>query len=141
MTLEDVANLAEWSGLPLVVKGVLRGDDAPMRRAGAQAVYVSNHGGRIVDGCIDTATALAEVVDAVAGRAEVYVDGGVRSGVDCARSPSGRRPSCSAGPCCGSRRRRRGRRRSARRSADLARTMAFCGARTIADLRPNLVAS
>ena len=87
MTLDDVAQLAEWSGLPLVVKGVLRGDDA--RRcvdAGARRVYVSNHGGRIVDGCVDTATALADVVDAVAARAEVYVDGGVRSGVDVLRA-------------------------------------------------------
>jgi 4-hydroxymandelate oxidase len=47
---------------------------------------VSNHGGRIVDGCVDTATALTDVVAVVAGRTEIYVDGGIRSGVDVLRA-------------------------------------------------------
>jgi 4-hydroxymandelate oxidase len=45
-----------------------------------------NHGGRIVDGCVDTAAALSDVVDAVGGDTEVYVDGGIRSGVDVMRA-------------------------------------------------------
>jgi 4-hydroxymandelate oxidase len=82
VTFDDLASISEWAGgLPVVVKGVVRGDDAVRCvEAGAAAVSVSNHGGRQLDGCIATADALAEVVDAVAGRAEVYVDGGIRRG-------------------------------------------------------------
>lgn len=71
-----------WSG-PLVIKGVMSREDA--RRAvehGADAVYVSNHGGRQLDGAAGTTTVLPEIVDAVAGRAEVFVDGGIRRGAD-----------------------------------------------------------
>jgi 4-hydroxymandelate oxidase len=67
----------------VVVKGVLRADDA--RRcvqAGARAVWVSNHGGRQLDRAASTASALPAVLDEVGGEAEVYVDGGVRSGLD-----------------------------------------------------------
>jgi 4-hydroxymandelate oxidase len=62
---------------------VLRGDDA--RRSaelGARGIIVSNHGGRHLDTALATADALPEVVDAVAGKAEVYVDGGIRRGTD-----------------------------------------------------------
>jgi len=87
VTIDDVAELIDRSRVPIVVKGVLRGDDA-LRcvEAGAHAVYVSNHGGRIVDGCVETATALADVVAAVGDRAEIYVDGGIHSGVDVLRA-------------------------------------------------------
>jgi isopentenyl diphosphate isomerase/L-lactate dehydrogenase-like FMN-dependent dehydrogenase len=71
-----------WPG-PIVVKGVLTGDDA--RRAvdaGAAAVVVSNHGGRQLDGAPASLRVLPEVVTAVAGRAEVLLDGGVRRGSD-----------------------------------------------------------
>lgn len=77
----DVDWLASVTGLPVVVKGVLRPEDA--RRcvdAGAAAVWVSNHGGRQLDGAAATADVLADVVDAVGEHAEVYVDGGVRTG-------------------------------------------------------------
>ena len=79
LTAGTIGWLRDETGLPVVVKGVLRGDDA--RRlvdAGASAVQVSNHGGRQLDLAVSTADALAEVVDAVAGDAEVYVDGGIR---------------------------------------------------------------
>ena len=71
------------SGLPVVVKGVVRPDDA--RRcvdAGADAIIVSNHGGRALDAAVATADALPHVVDAVGGEVEVYVDGGIRHGHD-----------------------------------------------------------
>jgi len=71
-----------WKG-PIVVKGVLTAEDA--RRAvdeGVQAVVVSNHGGRQLDGVAATLRALPEVVSAVQGRAEVLMDGGIRSGSD-----------------------------------------------------------
>jgi L-lactate dehydrogenase (cytochrome) len=73
---------ALWQG-PVVIKGVLTSEDA--RRAldaGADAIVVSNHGGRQLDCVAPTLVALPEVVEAVAGRAEVYLDGGVRRGSD-----------------------------------------------------------
>ena len=83
VTFDDLALFSEWSALPLVVKGVLRGDDAERCvDAGAAAIAVSNHGGRTMDGIVATADALADVVDAVGDRAEVYVDGGIRHGAD-----------------------------------------------------------
>lgn len=80
LTPDTIGWLADLSGLPVVVKGVLRGDDA--RRcvdAGAAGLVVSSHGGRRLAQSVSTAAALPEVVDAVAGRAEVYVDSGLRT--------------------------------------------------------------
>ena len=83
LTAADVTWLRERAGVPVVVKGVLRGDDAlRCLHAGADAVYVSNHGGRQLDRAVPTAHALREVVAAVGDRADVYVDGGIRSGLD-----------------------------------------------------------
>ncbi len=80
--LEMIAWLADISGLPVLVKGVLRGDDArACLDAGAAGVIVSNHGGRQVGRAVSTARALPEVV-AAAGGAPVLVDGGLRSGPD-----------------------------------------------------------
>lgn len=87
VTFEDIGWLRELTGLPVLVKGVLRGDDASRcLEAGAAGVVVSNHGGRQLDGAMATAEALPEVVGAVAGRGEVLVDGGVRSGRDVLRA-------------------------------------------------------
>lgn len=83
VTWSDLSWLKDVWGGPLVVKGVMTGADA--RRcvdAGADAVWVSNHGGRQLDGLPGTAEVLPEVVAAVGGRAEVYLDGGVRRGSD-----------------------------------------------------------
>jgi 4-hydroxymandelate oxidase len=83
LTVDDLAWLKDRSGLPLVVKGIHRADDAAACvEAGADAVVVSNHGGRQLDRAVPPAEVLPEVVAAVDGRAEVYVDGGVRRGVD-----------------------------------------------------------
>jgi 4-hydroxymandelate oxidase len=80
---DDVAWLRGLTRLPLVIKGVLAAADAALAAEhGAAGVVVSNHGGRQLDRTPATADVLAEVVDAVAGRAEVYVDGGIRRGVD-----------------------------------------------------------
>lgn len=82
-TFDDIGRFADLSGLPVVVKGVLRGDDAvSCVEAGAAAVWVSAHGGRQADPVVASAHALPEVVAAVAGEVEVYVDGGLRSGSD-----------------------------------------------------------
>ena len=72
----------QWDG-PLVIKGVLSVNDAlECVRRGADAVYVSNHGGRQLDSVAGAASALPAIVDAVNGRAEIFVDGGVRRGED-----------------------------------------------------------
>ena len=83
VTFDDIATVGDWAGgLPVVVKGVVRGDDALLcAQAGAAAVVVSNHGGRQLDQCIPTALALPEVVDAIGGQLPILVDGGIRRGV------------------------------------------------------------
>jgi L-lactate dehydrogenase (cytochrome) len=71
-----------WDG-PIVVKGVLDPEDAREAvRAGAQGLVVSNHGGRQLDGVRSSISALPRIADAVGGDLEVYMDGGVRSGLD-----------------------------------------------------------
>lgn len=79
---EDIAWLAARTGLPIVVKGVLRPDDArACVEAGAAAVWVSNHGGRQLDQSLSTVLCLGAVRAAVGTSAQVFVDGGVRSGL------------------------------------------------------------
>ena len=80
---KDLAWVRDISGLPVIVKGIVRGDDALKAvDHGANAIVVSNHGGRQLDTSIPSIMALPEVVDAVDGKAEVYVDGGIRRGTD-----------------------------------------------------------
>jgi 4-hydroxymandelate oxidase len=83
LSWRDIEWLCGTTRLPIVVKGVLAPDDAARAvQHGVAAVWVSNHGGRQVDGAIATLTALPAVLEAVAGRCEVYLDGGVRRGTD-----------------------------------------------------------
>jgi 4-hydroxymandelate oxidase len=80
---DDLNWLCRSTRLPVVVKGVCRGDDA--RRAaelGARAVVVSNHGGRQLDTAPATCEVLPHVVEAVGDLCEIYVDGGIRRGSD-----------------------------------------------------------
>ena len=145
VTFDDLALFREWSGLPVVVKGVLRGDDAlGCVDAGVAGVAVSNHGGRIVDGTVATADALREVVDAVADRVEVYVDGGIRTGADVVKAiASGANGVLLGRPVLWA---------LTLAAADgvqhlleelrseIVRVMAFCGARTLDELTPDLIA-
>jgi L-lactate dehydrogenase (cytochrome) len=87
VTWKDIDWLRErWNGR-LVVKGILDPEDADAAvRAGAEGLVVSNHGGRQLDGAPSSIAALPSVVDAVAGRVTVLMDGGVRSGVDVLRA-------------------------------------------------------
>ncbi len=140
----DFAWLREqWDG-PIVAKGLLTGDDA--RRAvdvGADAVIVSNHGGRQLDSVSPSVAALVEVVAAVGDQVEVYVDGGVRRGADVVKAvalgaraamagrawayglAAGGRPAWTGSwPCCG------------RTST---RTMRLAGAATVAEIDRTLV--
>lgn len=83
LSWKDVDWLCSITKLPVLLKGILRGDDT--RRAiehGASGIVVSNHGGRQLDGTIATLDALPEVVEAAGDRATVLIDGGVRRGTD-----------------------------------------------------------
>ncbi len=83
VTWDDLDAFAEVARLPVVLKGIMTAEDAELAcEHGAAAIVVSNHGGRQLDGVAATIDLLPEVVDAVAGRVEVLVDGGVRRGTD-----------------------------------------------------------
>ena len=78
-----VTELREQWNVPVVVKGLVTAEDADLAcQYGASGVVVSNHGGRQLDGAIASLEALPEVVEAVGGRAEVFLDGGIRRGTD-----------------------------------------------------------
>jgi isopentenyl diphosphate isomerase/L-lactate dehydrogenase-like FMN-dependent dehydrogenase len=86
-TFDDLAWLREqWDG-PLVVKGIMTGEDTKRSiEVGADGVQVSNHGGRQLDGVAATLDVLPEIVEAASGRAEVLIDGGARRGIDVLRA-------------------------------------------------------
>jgi 4-hydroxymandelate oxidase len=144
LTPDDIGWLAGLSGLPVVAKGVQRADDAVRCvDAGAAAIVVSNHGARQLDDAPATADILAEIVDAVGSRAEVYVDGGVRRPPDVvkamalgARAVLVGRPGLWALAAGGS---------DGVASllqwymSELRRTMALCGAATVGDIDRSLV--
>lgn len=82
-TWRDLAWLRRITTLPIILKGVLTAEDAVLAvEHGVDAVWVSNHGGRQLDRVHASLDALEEIVAAVADRAEVYLDGGVRRGID-----------------------------------------------------------
>lgn len=84
---QDLARVREAWDRPLIVKGILSPEDAVRCvDLGADAIVVSNHGGRLLDGTPATISVLAEVVAAVAGRADVLLDGGIRRGTDIAKA-------------------------------------------------------
>jgi 4-hydroxymandelate oxidase len=83
LTWEDVAELAEFSRLPLILKGILDPADAERAaRSGAAAVLASNHGGRQLDGAAPAVSLLPDLRSAVGERCQLLVDGGIRSGPD-----------------------------------------------------------
>jgi L-lactate dehydrogenase (cytochrome) len=83
LTWDDLDWMREQTSLPLLVKGVLRGDDALLAREhGVDGIIVSNHGGRQVDGAVATLDALVEVREAVGPDYPLLVDGGIRRGAD-----------------------------------------------------------
>ena len=144
LTPADIGWLAGLSDLPVVVKGVLRADDA-LRcvDAGAAGIVVSNHGARQLDDAPASADVLAEIVDAVGARAEVYVDGGIRRAPDVvkalalgARAVLVGRPSLWALAAGGS----DGVASLLRWfESELRRTMALCGAGKVTQLDRSLV--
>jgi isopentenyl diphosphate isomerase/L-lactate dehydrogenase-like FMN-dependent dehydrogenase len=85
LTWDDLGGIAAEAGVPLLVKGILTAEDAALAvEHGAAGIVVSNHGGRQLDRTVATAEALPEIVEAVAGRIPVLVDGGIRRGTDVA---------------------------------------------------------
>jgi 4-hydroxymandelate oxidase len=85
LTWDDIGTIRGWSSLPIVLKGILTAEDARLAvEHGADGVVVSNHGARQLDRVAAPIDVLADVVAAVHGRGEVWVDGGVRSGLDIA---------------------------------------------------------
>ncbi|HEX6777977.1 MAG TPA: alpha-hydroxy acid oxidase [Ktedonobacterales bacterium] len=83
LTWDVIARLRSLTSLPIVLKGILTAEDAARAvEAGVEGIIVSNHGGRQLDGVLPTIEALPEVVAAVDGRCEVYMDGGIRRGTD-----------------------------------------------------------
>jgi 4-hydroxymandelate oxidase len=83
LTFGELADLKSVTSLPLVIKGIMTAEDArDAVDAGADAILVSNHGGRVFDGSLSSIEALPEVVAAVGTRAEIYLDSGIRRGTD-----------------------------------------------------------
>lgn len=83
VTWQDLAWLRSLSSLPIVLKGILTAEDALLAvEHGIEGIVVSNHGGRQLDGVPAAIDVLPEVVEAVGGRCEIYMDGGVRRGTD-----------------------------------------------------------
>lgn len=82
-TVEQLKEIIEMSPAPFIVKGIMTVNGAlKAMEAGAAAIIVSNHGGRVLDGCPSTAEVLPEIAKAVKGKMTILVDGGIRSGLD-----------------------------------------------------------
>lgn len=80
---EELKRIIEDAGVPFILKGIMTVKGAlKAKEAGAAAIVVSNHGGRVLDQCPPTAEVLPEIADAVGGDMKILVDGGIRSGVD-----------------------------------------------------------
>lgn len=146
LTWDTLAEIRSWSSLPLVLKGILTGEDARLAvERGAAAIWVSNHGGRQLDRSPAAIDVLDEVVEAVGGRAEIYLDGGVRRGTDVvtalamgAHAVFAARPLLYALACAGE----PGVAKAlAVLREETARAMALVGAPAIADLRRDHVAA
>ena len=82
-SVEELKEIISEAGLPFIVKGVMTAGGAKKaREAGASAIIVSNHGGRVLDQCPATAEVLGDIAEEVGGTMKILVDGGIRSGVD-----------------------------------------------------------
>ena len=82
-SVEELAEIIKLAGKPFIVKGIMTVKGAlKAKKAGASAIVVSNHGGRVLDQCPATAEVLAEIADALKGSLKIFVDGGIRTGTD-----------------------------------------------------------
>jgi len=86
-TVQELREIASAIGVPFILKGIMTVKGAEKAiSAGADAIIVSNHGGRVLDGCAATAEVLPEIATACKGRVKILVDGGIRSGTDIFRA-------------------------------------------------------
>ena len=82
-TVEQLKQIAQWAEKPFILKGIMTVKGAlKALEAGASGIVVSNHGGRVLDQCPSTAEVLPAIADAVGGKMTIFVDGGIRSGMD-----------------------------------------------------------
>ena len=82
-SVEQLREIVELLDVPFIVKGIMTPKAAlKAKEAGASAIVVSNHGGRVLDQCPATAEVLEDIVKAVDGSMKIFVDGGIRTGVD-----------------------------------------------------------
>lgn len=82
-SVEELQEIVREAKVPFILKGIMTVKGAlKAKEAGAAAIVVSNHGGRVLDQCPATAEVLADIVDAVGKDMKIFVDGGIRSGVD-----------------------------------------------------------
>lgn len=143
-TTEELSQIIREAGLPFIVKGIMTvGGARKAKEAGAAAIVVSNHGGRVLDQCPATAEVLPAIAEAVGGSMTVLVDGGIRSGTDIfkalALGADGVlicRPFVTAvygGAQEGVKE------LVARLGAELRDTMAMCGAHSLGEIRSDMV--
>lgn len=143
-TVDELRQIKEMAGLPFIVKGVMTVNGAKKAvEAGADAILVSNHGGRVLDGCAATAEVLPAIADSVGDQAVVLVDGGIRTGTDVFRALAlgakaviiARPYVCSVygggadGPAA----------LTAKLRAELADTMEMCGVHSLAEISRDCV--
>ncbi|MCI2056762.1 MAG: alpha-hydroxy-acid oxidizing protein [Oscillibacter sp.] len=82
-TVAELKDVVKLAGKPFILKGIMTVSGAKKAlEAGASGIVVSNHGGRVLDQCPATAEVLPEIVDAVGGKMTIFVDGGIRTGMD-----------------------------------------------------------
>lgn len=82
-TVEELKEIAQMAGRPFILKGIMTVRGAlKALEAGASGIVVSNHGGRVLDQCPSTAEVLPAIADAVGGKMTIFVDGGIRTGMD-----------------------------------------------------------
>ncbi len=145
LSWRDLDWLCSITRLPVLLKGVVRGDDAAHGiEAGAAGIVVSNHGGRQLDTSVATIDALAEVAAAVAGRGAVIVDGGVRRGADILKALALGADAVQIGRpvvwALASHGEAGVRHMLQLLREDFDRAMALAGARSIAEITPDLIA-
>lgn len=143
-TVEELKTIVQWAEKPFLLKGIMtvRGAEKALA-AGAAGIVVSNHGGRVLDQCPATAEVLPEIAAAVGGKLKIFVDGGIRTGMDVFKALAlgadavliGR-PFVTAVYGGGA----EGVRAYVEKlRAELTDTMAMCGAYSLAEITPDMV--
>lgn len=145
MTWKDIQKLRDFWPRTLIIKGILRAEDAEQAVAhGADAIVVSNHGGRALDAAVSTLDILPEIVEAVGGKTTIILDSGVRRGSDIVKALAlganavlAGRPTLYGVSTAGQ--------AGARKALSILKmefekTMAYCGCRTVAEVTPDVFA-